>query len=138
MEERYNAVMASRYYFTAASSSMGTADTARAGDSSPASAAAAAAAAAAPSAAAEGWGNAVPLPFWEHRHRSTGGDGGLEIPTMTERDAAEVTGGFMAIGSVRDVVKALVRALQGIGAEVDTTGRSFFFSPGCDRPWRGD
>jgi len=116
MQERYNAFMASRYLFTAASSSMGTADTARAGESSPASAAVAS-----PSAAAVGWGNA--LPFGEPTYRSTGGEGGFEVPTMTAGDAAQVTRGFMAIGRVRDVVKALGKALQAIGAEV---GPSFF------------
>ena len=37
---------------------------------------------------------------------------------MTREVAAKVTRGFVAIGRVRDVVKALCKALQAMGAEV--------------------
>ena len=115
MQGRYDALMASRYLYTAASSSMGTADTARVDGGSPASAAASAAAAAAPPAAGPS-GHA--MPFWESTHRGPGDDDGFEVPTMTREVAAKVTRGFVAIGRVRDVVKALCKALQAMGAEV--------------------
>eukprot|EP00903_Cladosiphon_okamuranus_P015453 g14271.t2 len=46
-------------------------------------------------------------------------DGGFEVPSMTEEEAATVTGGFMAVGGVRNMVKALEKALGGMGGKID-------------------
>lgn len=110
MQARYNESMASKRHCTVASSSRGTADSAGAeGSGSPSAASAASSAM-----AASGY---VPRPFEEGTYRSPGDDG-FDVPCMTEEEAGKVTGGFMAVGGVRNMVKALEKALSGMGAEV--------------------
>lgn len=115
MQERYNASMASKRLCTVASSSRGTADSAGAEGSGSPSAASAASSATAGGVAMPY--DTVPRPYERGVERSPGDDG-FEAPCMTEEEAARVTGGFMAVGGVRNMVKALEKALSGMGAEV--------------------
>lgn len=114
MQARYNASMASKRLCTVASSSRGTADSAGAeGSGSPSAASASASAASSATAATAG----VPRPYEKRTHRSPGDDC-FDVPSMTEEEAARVSGGFMAVGSVWNLVKALEKALSGMGAKV--------------------
>lgn len=118
MQERYNASMASKRLCTVASSSRGTADSAGAeGSGSPSAASAASSATAASLGAAARLHETVPSPYEMPTERSPGDDG-FEVPCMTEEEAARVTRGFMAVGGVRNLVKALEKALSGMGAKV--------------------
>lgn len=115
MQARYDRSLASRRMLTVAgrSSSRGTAGSTRTDSSGSPPAAAAAAA----SAAAAGAGGFVPNPYGSYTWRSSGDDR-FKVPTMTEEAAARVTRGFMAVGSVRNVVKAVEHSLFDMGAEV--------------------
>lgn len=112
MQERYNQSMANKRRCTVASSSRGTADSAGAEGSGSPSMTSASAASSATAASA----TAV-RPYDRPIHRSPGDDG-FEMPSMTEEEADTVTGGFMAVGGVRNMVKALEKALSVMGAEV--------------------
>lgn len=114
MQARYDDSMASKrlcMVAAAGSSTRGTADSAGAENSGSPSAAASATSSAALA------GTRVPRPFGEDICRSPGDDV-LEVPSMTEEAAARVTRGFMAVGCVRNVVKAVEKALFAMGAQV--------------------
>ncbi|CAM9576176.1 unnamed protein product, partial [Hapterophycus canaliculatus] len=111
MQARYDRALASRRMLIvagaapASSSSRGTAGSARTDSSGSPSAAAAPIA-----------GGFVGNPFGSFTFRSPGDDN-FKVPSMSEEDVARVTRGFMAAGSVKNVVKALEQTLFSMGAE---------------------
>ncbi|CAM9414191.1 unnamed protein product, partial [Scytosiphon promiscuus] len=115
MQERYDRSMASKRICTvakdepASSSSRGTAVSA--GTDRSASPSGASRAAAGPSET-----EYVEDPYLRDTARSPGDDD-FQVPSMTEEEASNVTGGFIAYGSMRNLVKVLVKVLDEMGAK---------------------
>ncbi|CAM9478377.1 unnamed protein product [Ectocarpus sp. 8 AP-2014] len=107
MQELYEQSMASKRLCTVPSSSRGTADSAgpeRSGSPSAGS-------------GAPSRGGYVENPHDRPTWRGPDDDP-FEVPTMLEEDAAKVTGGFMATGDLKNLVKAVEQALFELGAEI--------------------
>ncbi|CAM9823003.1 unnamed protein product [Ectocarpus fasciculatus] len=107
MHDLYEQSMASKRLCTVASSSRGTAESAGPeGSGSPSAAS-----------GATGGGGYVENPHDRLTWRCPGDDM-FQVPTMLEEDAAKVTGGFMATGDLKNLVKAVEQALFDLGAEI--------------------
>ncbi|CAN0038767.1 unnamed protein product [Pylaiella littoralis] len=118
MQARYADSMATnRLCVVAPRSPRGTADSAGTEQSSSPSAAASVTSSAALA------GRRVPNQYAANVNRCAGGDDHFEVPFMTEEDAAKVTRGFMASGSVRNVIKAISKELFDMGAQIEGVNR---------------
>lgn len=114
MSHRFEMMRASNYSATSGTTA-GSAPSS--GDNGGARAAAVAAAIAQPPADVARQYNA----FYRNITRSPDDDDDDGPPEMSAAAAAAVTGGFMAFGRPRDVVKSIERALHDMGAEVGGT-----------------
>lgn len=113
MSHRFEMMRASNYSATSGTTA-GSAPSS--GDSGGARATAVAATIAQPPAGVARQHNAHP--FYRDIVRSSGDGNDDGPPEMSADAAAAVTGGFMAFGRPRDVVKSIERALHDMGAEV--------------------